>query len=687
MYPPRFSHVGDKMKNAERAFFEACATQLDDSWTVLYEVQWFGRRNQGNERGDADFLLMNSKSGIFCVEVKGGQQIFVKDNQWYSVPHGLTQAVKIRDPFVQAADSKSVLWSYLKEKIPGIQLSGALGHFVVFPGVSIKSDLSLSARKSLTCDRDSLKKLPETIAKISDVTGNRNLITDLQIEQIRKMIFPDFELISSATNHLDDAQNFIDELTVQQLEAFSMLNNWREFRILGGAGTGKTTLAFHRAKALASQGAKILFLCSSSTSAEYLCSLLDVEVQRDLTIESAENLLNQVLPTNADNSEVVFGTNNKTLKAITIHHFVTAYVEVPARDIPLQETFVDAAVISGLAFDGLIIDEGQNISLQTVELLTNLIPNRGTRYLYIFGDRKQNIFNIQKSALDFDTQNPELELIVNCRSTAEIVAAAECIFGPKKEIAGPIGIKPLVLFVKHDFQPRLRHELTDDSTEDLTTDFPRWKGVKEATSQFAAVGAMRYLVEEVGVEPKKIQHVVNSDFNMMHAFVKQYGLAIDTRKWTVDLETDDESFKKDLNADRILLSPKSLHEMVGLETDGLILEVEELSSYWTVRQRSWATKDYKEFIEQRHLYKKALLEKYLSIREELMKGKISGAPLSEVASESEVWTEILEGFKTTLYATLSRARLAVVIIGPAVELHLISEILGDRCEQLAFLEG
>ena len=286
--------------------------------------------------------------------------------------------------------------------------------------------------------------------------------------------------------------------------------------------------------------------------------------------------------------------------------------------------------------------------------------------------------------MDFDTQNPELELTVNCRSTAEIVAAAECIFGPKKEIAGPMGIKPLVLFVKQDFTPRLRREL-ENFEEEIDKPF-WWKGVKEASSQFAAVGAVRYLVEEAGVEPKKIQHVVNSDWNMMHAFVKQYGLTIDTRKWAVDLETDDESLKKDLNADQIFLSPKSLHEMVGLETDGLILEVEELSSYWTVRQRSRVTKDYKEFIEQRFLYKKALLEKYLSIREELMKGKVSGAPLSEVANESEVWTEILEGFKTTLYATLSRARLAIVIIGPVVELHLISEILGERCEQLVFLK-
>lgn len=203
MYPSRFPHVGNKMKNAEGAFYDACAKQLDDSWTVLYEVEWFGRRSQGNERGDADFLLMNSKYGIFCVEVKGGQRIFVKDNIWFTVPHGREEAIEISDPFNQAADSKSVLWSFLKEKIVGLQLSGALGHFVVFPGVNVSDDISLSARKSLICDKDSMKKLQSTIEKISNVLGQKNVINEVQIEKIRKAIFPDCELISRSQSELD----------------------------------------------------------------------------------------------------------------------------------------------------------------------------------------------------------------------------------------------------------------------------------------------------------------------------------------------------------------------------------------------------------------------------------------------------------------------------------------------------
>ena len=78
MYPPRFTRSEDRMRNAEKRFFDACRDQLGDDWTVLYEVSWFGRRNQGNERGDADFPLMHPQMGIFCVALKGGQENFVK---------------------------------------------------------------------------------------------------------------------------------------------------------------------------------------------------------------------------------------------------------------------------------------------------------------------------------------------------------------------------------------------------------------------------------------------------------------------------------------------------------------------------------------------------------------------------------------------------------------------------------
>ena len=79
MFPNRFPDPANKMRNAEKAFFEACSSQLDDDWTVLYDVKYFGQRSQGAERGDIDFLMMHGELGIFCVEVKGGRRIYLQD--------------------------------------------------------------------------------------------------------------------------------------------------------------------------------------------------------------------------------------------------------------------------------------------------------------------------------------------------------------------------------------------------------------------------------------------------------------------------------------------------------------------------------------------------------------------------------------------------------------------------------
>ena len=174
----------------------------------------------------------------------------------------------------------------------------------------------------------------------------------------------------------------MDEWTASQLEGFSMLHNWREFRVVGGAGTGKTSLAFYRARQLAAQGARILYLCSSSSAAEYLRSLLTHELNEVLRIESIENFFDQVLPNTESNSQTA---SKKNLKYFIINSFVSDLKWHSDKD--LEDSFLNSALGLGLFFDGLIIDEGQNISLTSIELLVNLLPNKGLRYLYIFGDK------------------------------------------------------------------------------------------------------------------------------------------------------------------------------------------------------------------------------------------------------------------------------------------------------------
>jgi hypothetical protein len=662
MYPRVFPYSGDKMRKAERIFYDACDSQLDDSWTVLYEVQWFGRRNQGNERGDADFLLMNSSYGIFCVEVKGGQQIFVRDNQWYTVPHGLTEAVKIRDPYTQAAESKSVLWSFLKANIQGIRLAGALGHFVVFPGISLLGDISLSARKSLTCDRDSIKNLPESITQIANSLGQKNSFTENQIEQIRELIFPSCELISESRIKVNEARGFIDEMTIQQVQAFSMMTNWRELKVVGGAGTGKTSIAFYRARQLAAQGARILYLCNSFAAAEYLRGILPEEPGGNLTVESIDSLYSRVI------------RNHFLYKSLADDLSYELFLTALGRDSEfgqvLSEAWLEAAIEEGLFFDGLIIDEAQNIPLQIAELVTNLLPNRGTRYLYVFGDRDQNIFYQKSTAMDFDTGIPDVLLSTNCRSTAEIVSAAEYLLGRRKNIVGAVGVPP-VLFYHPDFK---NLELKVGET------------LVQSPNQAVIVEAVKYLVETVGLGiDADIQHLIISGAKLADelrtASVKaeaEFGSIINTADWT---HSPSEEPSITVPKTFFLKKRTTLPQMVGLEVDGLVIELGGgMISYGFVESLEQFGEDYMSGWES--LFHK-LFDSWKAAKDARINGdsQIEFSPM-QIASQSELWTRVLDGYLRTIYSTMTRARYAVVFVGNAFELSVMQAMFGDRCKQV-----
>ena len=170
---------------------------------------------------------------------------------------------------------------------------------------------------------------------------------------------------------------------------------------------------------------------------------------------------------------------------------------------------------------------------------------------------------------------------------------------------------------------------------------------------------------------------------MVARFIRQPGLVINTSQWSVVVDIESSTEIKELASDQFLLEPKVLSEMVGLESDGLIVEVDfGLPSYWLTRRRTRESSIYTEHLKEQGLLVNAFGEAFRKKVKNIRDKKFPIDSVVDVANDSEAWTEIFEGFKTTLYATISRARLAVVIIGDPMTLELIWEVLGDRCERL-----
>ncbi len=649
MYPPRFTHSDDRMRNAEKRFYNACKDQLNDDWTVLYEVKWFGRRNQGNERGDADFLLMHSQMGIFCVEVKGGQEIFVENNEWFTVPHGITERQKIRDPFGQTADSKSVLWNFVREFAPSVKLAGAFGHFVVFPGAEIAGDVSLTARRSLICDKKDLVNLPETILRISNTFGQRTKLSEADIQCIRKVILPDVMLLTQGQSSLNEAEDSIERLTSQQLLAFEMLRNLKEFVVTGGAGTGKTVLAFNRAQALASQGARTLFLCHSGACAAHLRSLVDPRNMANLEIYSSGEFISDVMQS-PESTKLFFESGN--LDAIS-------------------SDFLGVALQNSLFYDALIVDEAQNIPLNLIELLTTFLPNSGERYIYIFGDVHQNTLRVQNNALEFPFQIESIVLDINCRSSEEITAAASAIFNETGRSNGLSGPKPILA---------------------LTVSGEPLRVYSESGPSAPVAIAAKYLIETVGLKAENVKYIV-ADWTRpdigVGVWKTQPSLVINPETWNcetkiAEVHKDNPTFKEifekqiqQIESGHYLIKSIALPDIQGLEADGVIIGLNNIAAGLPL-PRSRADAEHYLVMEAR-----MWLAEIVQQLSESSDGQLS-ADILDVSKMSDSRRELLELFKTVLYSAITRARYAVVFLGNSVPLAFVKLLLAENLEAIRF---
>ena len=178
--------------------------------------------------------------------------------------------------------------------------------------------------------------------------------------QLAKTLMPSFELFGYRRPELDEFTDQLELLTEIQLQTFAMLRVQRKLNVHGGAGTGKTVLALHRAKELATQGLRVLYLCHSAALAEFLR-------------ESLEN--HDFSPGN-----LVIMCEMELLQPL---------LERAWDEYKLNDFVLDCIEDESMAIDALIFDEAQCIGSECSEpALARLVPDGR---LYIFGDPDQPV--------------------------------------------------------------------------------------------------------------------------------------------------------------------------------------------------------------------------------------------------------------------------------------------------------
>lgn len=385
---------------------------LEDAWLVFHSVAWQSLRGGRPGDGEADFVLFHPSHGIVVLEVKGGERIEIDGGTWFSTDHANGARHRIKNPFEQATASKHALIRYLAGLTPPMR-QVPVCHAVVFPGVTIAGDLGPNAPRRLICDREDLRDLQSTIARIL-AHWNQRTRTDAAVrEAIRDALAPTVSIRRRLVDYVADATEALIQLTDQQVNALQCLRLVRKAIVSGGAGTGKTLLAIHRARQYAEQGGHILLVCFNSLLSRWLRAQL------------------------ADCANV---------RVETFHAFCMSEIRAAGRRIPANpdqdwwdlhaaDDLVAAAEGNGTSFDAVIIDEGQDFTEDWIAALEILTQDPEAPF-FVFADSHQELYSRkwQPSA-----QYVPITLDINCRNTSPIATRMSAIFEEETQSRGAEG--------------------------------------------------------------------------------------------------------------------------------------------------------------------------------------------------------------------------------------------------------
>ena len=423
----------DKKYRAEILFYDSLkveALKKNESIYVYWNVEYL--HEVSIRPGECDFIIILPNHGIAFIEIKGGGIKFSPEKkEWTSTNQFETFIIK--DPFQQAMIAEREMIKKIKKQLPETFLPSQ--HFVGFVDIS-KSNLSSQklppntiSEIILTYDDIQevgiLKKIKNLFNKKKQNNSNDYFMVDSESKVIKNIIRPNFELKPKLSDQINQETKEILYLSDEQIQALKILKNKKKVFIEGGAGTGKTFLAIHKAKELAENGVNTLFLSHSRTLTRSIYKEYFGSKKKDNITISSPFLLTKKL---AIRNNVDYQFELK--KYIDQNEkFNTGYPALLLKILTLQS--------NEKLFDAIIVDEGQRFNDDWWLVIEELIPRDGV--LYAFYDPNQNLFSSKTS--DYLTEQEDcFPLSINFRNTKEIFKISEKLYkGMEIEGNGPSG--------------------------------------------------------------------------------------------------------------------------------------------------------------------------------------------------------------------------------------------------------
>lgn len=405
---------------SEKAVFKALEKQLPDTFTVFYSIQWIDEENGIKKESECDFLIFNEQEGFLTCEVKGGSELRFEDGKFILADADGERVLK-RSPMQQADESYRYFFNLYMEEY-NERFNGTHGSICIFPYYLVNDPVLMDHRtKDTVLDKNDMNDLEKRIKNAFRFCNRRHntdgRLTKSQKTNFKEMITKRIASKASASSIIEEKEYELEIVNRVQDNLIYFLKNYCRTFISGGAGTGKSWIAYKFAKRALQDGKEVLLTMHSKHLAAFFKTIL--EGYRNVTIFTFEEL-----------------------------------IEKDGADVGLCSSVL-ADKYDNLVFkkyDTIIVDEAQDFDQYQAMIVSMHLKDNNSEFR-VFYDLTQNIFD--KDFKDgFDIQLPPFILKENLRNTSNIYewATAETNVGKDITTNQIIGPSPISIVFRKDYE-------------------------------------------------------------------------------------------------------------------------------------------------------------------------------------------------------------------------------------------